>query len=47
MKDTIVIKIGGVASQNLSQDFLAQVKNGKMPIKIWSLCMVVAMLLIN
>ena len=26
MKDTIVIKIGGVASQNLSQDFLAQVK---------------------
>lgn len=29
MKDTIVIKIGGVASQNLSQDFLAQVKKWK------------------
>lgn len=47
MGNIIVIKIGGVASQHLSQDFINQIKNWKEAASSWLSFMVAALRLIN
>lgn len=47
MENIIVIKIGGVASQHLSQDFINQIKTGKKRASSWLSFMVAALRLTN